>query len=161
MFPLFITVRQILTDPSQILPPAMVQEPQCSRQQDSAVPPWLNSLGLDLSKGKIIRAAKMQGGTRNLEVTLAGVIRHRESRAAAQHMHMDKKAQSHPMPTRLSPHHQLLRGTQRWAHRCMPASPDLRAALPRHPGMDEQPCSPSHSTHAQLDPVSQDLLPGK
>lgn len=24
-------------------------------------PPWLNSLGLDLAKGKIIKAAKMQG----------------------------------------------------------------------------------------------------
>lgn len=83
IFPLSITVPQILTDPSQTLPSAMVKEPKCFRQQISMSLPWLSRLGLDLAKGKTIRAAKRQEGTWSPEVTLAGMIRHRESRAAA------------------------------------------------------------------------------
>lgn len=40
----------------------------------------LSILGLDLSKDKIIRGAKGQGGIGSLEVTMAGVTRHREGR---------------------------------------------------------------------------------
>lgn len=72
----------------------MAKKPLCFRKQNSILLPWLNSLGLDLAQGKIVRAAKMQ--QQSAEVTLAGVVRHRGSRAAAQHVHMDVKAQSQP-----------------------------------------------------------------
>lgn len=74
----------------------MAKKPQCFRKQNSMLLPWLNSLKLDLAKGKIVRATKMQSS----EVPVAGAIKHRETRAAAQHVHMDMKAQS--LPTTLA-----------------------------------------------------------
>lgn len=95
--PLPITVSQILTDLSQTLMSAIVKESKCFRQQNLMPLPCLCSLGLDMAKGKITRVAKRRGGTGSAEVMLAGVIRHRESTAVAQHAHMDRKGQSHPM----------------------------------------------------------------
>lgn len=74
----------------------MAKKPQCFRKQNSMLLPWLNSLKLDRAKGKIVRATKMQSS----EVPVAGAIKHRETRAAAQHVHMDMKAQS--LPTTLA-----------------------------------------------------------
>lgn len=111
--------------------------------------PWTKSSGLQ-------RCNESQSP----EVTLADVISHIESRAAAQHVHMDMKPQSQLTPL-ACPH--IINHSQ--VHSIRPqvcaCSSWTCIVLALCPSVDKQLCSPSHSTHAQLDPVNQDLLPGR
>lgn len=110
-------------NPSQTPPSATAKKPQCFEKQNSMFPPWLNSLGLDLANGKIIKAAKMQGVMKSRDNTGWCDKAQREQSSCPACAQGREGSEPAPAP-RLCPHCKLLTGTQHWTHRCAPAAPE-------------------------------------